>query len=125
MNDDSENTNGQLQTPPPTPVPVPPSALVPPPPISVKKPFLTRITWHPMFGIIVGLIIAAYFYYAGLREPELTFYVSPTRVPLVQLGGATNYLEVQRLAPIREFIQVGVSSGTTNTFILPAHAYLE
>jgi len=92
-----------------------------------KDGFWRRFFAHPIVQGIVLLtgLFGLYAFYSSIKEPELTFYVSPTRVPLVQLGGATNYLEVKRLAPIREFIQIGQSNGPTNTFFLPAHAYLE
>ncbi len=50
-----------------------------------------RIIWHPLFGIAVGAVIAAYFYYAGIKKPNLTYYVSPTRTAIVQKNNLNNF----------------------------------
>jgi len=38
---------------------------------------------------IVGVVLAFYFYFAGIHEPRLTYYVHPVRTPLVQVGKVT------------------------------------
>ena len=47
---------------------------------------------HPLVGIlgsisgVIGLVLAVIFYYAGQREPRLTYSVHPLRAPVVQTG---------------------------------------
>lgn len=47
---------------------------------------------HPLVGIlgsisgVIGLVLAVIFYYAGQREPRLTYSVYPLRAPVVQTG---------------------------------------
>jgi hypothetical protein len=55
------------------------------------KESIKAIVWHPVFGIIVGAVIAAYFYAASIREPNLTYYISPTRAAFVQKGNLNNF----------------------------------
>jgi hypothetical protein len=61
-------------------------------PIIAPKGIWARICYHPNFGVIVGMIgvvtgiFGVYAYYASIQKPDLTYYISPTRTPLVQKG---------------------------------------
>ena len=62
-----------------------------------KTGIVKRIFHHPNFnavaGIfgIVGTILAVYFYRQSIKEPNLTYYISPTRTPIVQKGSLDNF----------------------------------
>jgi succinate-acetate transporter protein len=62
-----------------------------------KIGFFRRIFYHPNFGATAGIvgILAAVFgiytYYASIREPNLTYYISPTRTPIVQKGNLNDF----------------------------------
>jgi len=53
---------------------------------------LKKIFYHPNFGIAAGIIgiitgvFGIYAYYASIKEPNLTYYISSTRTPIVQQG---------------------------------------
>jgi hypothetical protein len=63
------------------------------PPVGFVKKFL----YHPNFNVICGivtiasLILAIVFYCNQIREPDLTYYISPTRTPIVQKGNLNNF----------------------------------
>jgi hypothetical protein len=69
-----------MDTPEPTPQPQPPA----------KAGFLRRIFHHPFTGWVVGIIVSFYFYRISVREPNLTYYVSSTRTPIVTKGAINN-----------------------------------
>lgn len=56
-----------------------------------------RIFHHPNFSVvsgiatIVSLILAIYFYEESVTEPNLTYYISNTRTPIVQPGKLNNF----------------------------------
>ena len=82
--DMAENTEGQ----PGQPTPAPQAGL------------FKRVFYHPNFNVvsglfgIIGTLLAVYFYYASEKEPDLTYYVSPTRIPILQQGNLLNNLSV-------------------------------
>jgi hypothetical protein len=49
-----------------------------------------KFIWDNWFGLTAAFLIAAYFYFKGVKEPQLTFYVSPTRTAIVQIGKTNN-----------------------------------
>lgn len=55
-----------------------------------EKPGKTKIFLsHPITGFsvgIVGIALAIYFYWAGIKEPKLIFLIHPVRTPIVQAG---------------------------------------
>jgi hypothetical protein len=63
------------------------------PPVGFVKKFL----YHPNFNVVCGivtiasLILAIVFYCNQIREPDLTYYISPTRTPIVQKGNLNNF----------------------------------
>ena len=58
---------------------------------------MRRIFYHPSFNVvagifgIVGTVLAIYFYYQSAKEPNLTYYISPTRTAIVQKGNLENF----------------------------------
>jgi hypothetical protein len=61
---------------------------------------LKMIFYHPNFNVVAGLFgiigtfLAIYFYHESVREPNLTYYVSSTRTPILQQGNLLNNLSV-------------------------------
>jgi hypothetical protein len=58
---------------------------------------LKKIFYHPNFNVVAGLfgiagvLFGIFTYYESIKEPDLTFYVSPTRTPIVQKGNLDNF----------------------------------
>ena len=68
---------------------------------SEEKPGLFKcIFHHPNFNVvasiltIVGFFLAFFFWYDGIKRPELTYYISSTRTAIIQKGSVTNDLSV-------------------------------
>jgi len=66
-------------------------------PTNPKVWFFKNIFHHPNFNVIAGLfgiagtILAVYFWHESIKEPNLTYYISPTRTPIVQKGSLDNF----------------------------------
>jgi hypothetical protein len=62
-----------------------------------QKGFFSKIFYHQNFNVlagllgIVGTILAIFFYEASIREPNLTYYISPTRAAFVQKKNLNNF----------------------------------
>lgn len=58
--------------------------------------FFRKIFHHPNFNAVAGLfgivgtILAIYFGLDSIKKPDLTYYISPTRTPILQKGSLTN-----------------------------------
>lgn len=58
---------------------------------------LKRFFHHPNFNVVCGIvtivsaILAIYFYLNTIKEPNLTFYISSTRTPIVQKGNLNDF----------------------------------
>lgn len=65
-----------------------------------KLGWFKRIFHHPNFNVvasiltIVGFFLAFFFWYDGIKRPELTYYISSTRTAIIQKGNVTNDLSV-------------------------------
>jgi hypothetical protein len=63
----------------------------------LKGGFFRKIFHHPNFNVIAGLFgilgtfLAIYFYCQSIQKPDLTYYVSSTRTPIVQKGNLENF----------------------------------
>jgi hypothetical protein len=62
-----------------------------------------RIVCHPVTGFIVGIVgivLAVYFYFAGVSKPNLTLLLHPIRTPIVRAGGLSELSVSLRGKPI-------------------------
>lgn len=65
--------------------------------VNNQRNLLLRFLCHPLFGVgvgIVGIALAAYFYYSSREVPELTYFVHPAKAAVVRTG-QTSHLTVQ------------------------------
>lgn len=74
--------------------------------VGERAGFLNRFFYHPNFNVVAGLfgivgtILAVYFYRASIQKPDLTYYISPTRTPIVQKGNLDNFSVTFQGTPI-------------------------
>jgi hypothetical protein len=58
---------------------------------------LKKIFYHPNFNVVVGLfgiggvLFGIFTYCESIKEPNLTYYISSTRTPIVQKGNLDNF----------------------------------
>jgi hypothetical protein len=62
-----------------------------------KVEIFKKIFHHPNFNAVCGvvtiisLIFAVWTWQINIKEPNLTYYISPTRTPIVQKGNLDNF----------------------------------
>lgn len=62
-----------------------------------QKGLFKMIFHHPNFNVVCGIVTivslfaSIYFYNASIAKPELTYYVSSTRIPILQSGKLDNF----------------------------------
>jgi hypothetical protein len=58
---------------------------------------LKKIFYHPNFNVAAGLfgiggvLFGVFTYCESIKVPNLTYYISPTRTPIVQKGNLNNF----------------------------------
>jgi hypothetical protein len=66
-----------------------------------------KIFHHPNFNAVAGIvtiisaILAIYFYEKSIQKPDLTYYISPARTPIVQKGNLNNFSVTFQGVPIK------------------------
>jgi hypothetical protein len=73
------------------------------PATGVLKKFFHHPNFNAVAGLfgIVGTFLAIYFYKESIKEPNLTYYISPTRTPIVQNGNLDNFSVIFQGTPIK------------------------
>src|ERR1017187_7558651 len=62
-----------------------------------QKGLFKRIFHHANFNVVCGIVtivslfVSIYFYNATIAKPDLTYYISPTRAPILQSGKLDNF----------------------------------
>jgi hypothetical protein len=71
-----------------------------------KSGFFRKIFYHRLFGVIagifgiVGTILAIVFWFESKSEPDLTYYISPARTPILKKDSLENFSVTFHGAPV-------------------------
>lgn len=71
-----------------------------------KTGFFKRFFHHPNFNVavgifgIMGVLWGVYSYFDSIKKPDLLFYVSPSRIPIVHKGNLENFSVTFRGLPV-------------------------